>query len=211
MLQAAINATSLALVSAGIPMSDYVCGLALASYPSVSPTAPPQIPPFELSSTDGSTGGGGGAGASGSTVLIDLVQAEEQALPCATIACTPRSGHVTLASLESRLSVDRFEQLLRWGVEGSKVIRAAMEDVRRSSPPARIVADILARRLCTLGPISSQRRQNCLLCPRQQRSRHRKSRRARTRRWQTTMTQQCNPTEMFFVVMQQRRGFLCFY
>ncbi|SCZ94136.1 BZ3500_MvSof-1268-A1-R1_Chr12-2g03710 [Microbotryum saponariae] len=129
LLQAAINATTLALIAAGLPLTDYICSLSLASYPSISPLAPPQIPPFELTSppvhhsNDPKRSRG-----SGSTTLLDLTQAEEQALPNLTVAVLPRSGKVTLVGLESRLGVGRFEEMLRWGVEGAKVVQGAMEE-----------------------------------------------------------------------------------
>lgn len=130
-LQAAINATSLALISAGLPLSDYVCSLSLASYPSIPPLGPPQIPPFDLvtpaaahtNSNDPTRTGG-----SGSTTILDLLAAEETALPNLTIAVLPRSGKVSLINLETRLGVNRFEELLKWGVEGSKVVQAAMQE-----------------------------------------------------------------------------------
>ncbi|KDE04186.1 hypothetical protein MVLG_05349 [Microbotryum lychnidis-dioicae p1A1 Lamole] len=46
LLQAAINATTLALIAAGLPLTDYICSLSLASYPSISPLAPPHDPPL---------------------------------------------------------------------------------------------------------------------------------------------------------------------
>jgi exosome complex component RRP41 len=66
---------------------------------------------------------------SGSTTLLDLCQAEESALPGLTVAVLPRSGKVTLVSLETRVGVGRFEEMLRWGVEGAKVVQSAMEEV----------------------------------------------------------------------------------
>lgn len=129
LLQAAINATTLALISAGLPLLDYICALTLASYPSQSSTSP-QITPFELTSpsvphSNSETGTKG----SGSTTLIDLCQAEENVLPCLTVAILPRSGKISLVSLETRVGVGRFEEMLRWGVEGSKVVQEAMEEV----------------------------------------------------------------------------------
>ncbi|GAA6039958.1 hypothetical protein JCM8097_002639 [Rhodosporidiobolus ruineniae] len=132
-LQAAINATTLALISAGLPLSDYVCALTLASYPSLPPLAPAQIPPFELTTpsvafSNHSTTAQG----SGSTTLLDLVGAEEQALPNLTVAVLPRSGKVTLVNLETRVGVGRFEEMLRWGVEGAKAVQGAMEEAVRA-------------------------------------------------------------------------------
>lgn len=134
-LQAAINATSLALISAGLPLSDYVCALSLASYPSLPPSGPPQIPPFDLSTPSPQFSNAPNAHGSGSTTLLDLVTAEEQGLPCLTVAVLPRSGKVTLASLETRVAVGRFEEMLRWGVEGAKVVQGAMDEVR---PPSSL-------------------------------------------------------------------------
>lgn len=131
LLQACINATSLALISAGLPLSDYVCSLTLASYPSLPPSGPPQIPPFELVSPPVAHTNSSDPTAmtnSGSTTLLDLVQAEEQALPALTLGVLPRSGRVTLVNLETRVGVGRFEEMLRWGVEGAKVVQAAMEE-----------------------------------------------------------------------------------
>ncbi|KAK4048541.1 Exosome non-catalytic core component [Microbotryomycetes sp. JL201] len=129
LLQAAINATTLALVSAGIPLTDYVCSLSLASYPYISPSAPPQVPPFELTtpSVAHSNSERGSIG-SGSTTLVDLTNQEENALPNLTVAVLPRSGKVTLVNLETRVGVGRFEEMLRWGIEGSVAIQGAMEE-----------------------------------------------------------------------------------
>ncbi|GAA5858658.1 hypothetical protein JCM8547_001409 [Rhodosporidiobolus lusitaniae] len=133
-LQAAINATTLALISAGLPLSDYICALSLASYPSLPPLGPPQIPPFQLSTpavaySNSTVTGTSGTGA---TTLLDLVQAEEQGLPNLTVAVLPRSGKVSLVNLETRVAVGRFEEMLRWGVEGSRVVQEAMEEAVRT-------------------------------------------------------------------------------
>ncbi|GAA5876889.1 hypothetical protein JCM1840_002693 [Sporobolomyces johnsonii] len=130
-LQAVINATTLALISAGLPLSDYVCALSLASYPSLPPLGPPQIPPFSLSSPSSRSTSSTSSG-SGSTTLLDLVHAEEQALPHLTLAVLPRSGKVTLVNLETRVGIARFEEMLRWGVEGAKVVQGAMDQAVRT-------------------------------------------------------------------------------
>ncbi|KAK4053614.1 Exosome non-catalytic core component [Microbotryomycetes sp. JL221] len=124
LLQAATNATTLALVSAGIPLTDYVCSLSLASYPFVSPSAPPQIPPFTLTTPSPSNQNQTG---SGSTTLIDLTMQEESSLPNVTVAVLPKTQTVTLINLETRISVNRFEELLRWAIQGSQVIHGAMQ------------------------------------------------------------------------------------
>ncbi|GAA6008389.1 hypothetical protein JCM11491_004458 [Sporobolomyces phaffii] len=133
-LQAAINATTLALISAGLPLSDYICSLSLASYPSLPPLGPAQVPPFSLSSPSPASAvrGESSHAGSGSTVLLDLLQVEEQSLPNLTVAVLPRSGKVTLVNLETRVGVQRFEEMLRWGIEGGKIIQSAMEDAVRT-------------------------------------------------------------------------------
>ena len=45
------------------------------------------------------------------------------------MAVLPRNGKVTLVNLETRVGIGRFEEMLRWGVEGSKVVQGAMEEV----------------------------------------------------------------------------------
>ncbi|KAM0786048.1 hypothetical protein ACM66B_006859 [Microbotryomycetes sp. NB124-2] len=151
LLQAAINATTLALVSAGIPLTDYVCSLSLASYPYISPSAPPQVPPFELTtpSVAHSNSERGSIG-SGSTTLVDLTNQEENALPNLTVAVLPRSGKVTLVSLETRVGVGRFEEMLRWGIEGSVAIQGAMEEAvarwaRGLAVPHASIAELFPR------------------------------------------------------------------
>ncbi|BGP19969.1 hypothetical protein JCM10213_006746 [Rhodosporidiobolus nylandii] len=131
-LQAAINATTLSLISAGLPLSDYVCALSLASYPSLPPLGPRQIPPFALSTPAAAFSNAPDATGSGSTVLLDLVAEEERNLPCLTVAVLPRSGKVTLVNLETRVGVGRFEEMLRWGVEGGRTVQGAMEEAVRA-------------------------------------------------------------------------------
>lgn len=144
LLQTAINATTLALISAGLPLSDYVCALTLASYPSISPSAPPQIAPFTLTSPSvPHSNAANGTIGSGSTTILDLCQAEEIALPCLTVAVLPRSGKVSLVSLETRVGVGRFEEMLRWGVEGAKVVQEAMEEVSFSCTSFRDLFGII--------------------------------------------------------------------
>jgi exosome complex component RRP41 len=64
--------------------------------------------------------------------LLDLSAPEESDIPYLVVASLPRSGKITLATLETRIHVDRFEEMLRIGVEGCKVIKDEMEDVVKS-------------------------------------------------------------------------------
>lgn len=61
--------------------------------------------------------------------LLDLSQPEEMDLPFIVIASLPNSGKITLAQLETRLHVDRFDEMLGLGVQGCKVLKAEMEEV----------------------------------------------------------------------------------
>ncbi|KAL0568598.1 Exosome non-catalytic core component [Marasmius crinis-equi] len=95
LLQACINATTLALANAGIPMFDFVCAV---------------------------TGG-----VHSTSPLLDLTQLEENDLPNVTIAVMPRSGKIALVSMETRLHVDRFEEIFRLAGEAGTVIHGEMK------------------------------------------------------------------------------------
>jgi exosome complex component RRP41 len=94
LLQAAINATTLALIDAGVPVNDYVCAVTCALHDN--------------------------------TPLLDINSLEESDLPNVTVGILPRSSKVTLATLETQLSVDRFPEILRLTGEAAKAIHAEM-------------------------------------------------------------------------------------
>lgn len=94
LLQAAINATTLALIDAGIPLNDYVCAITCALHDA--------------------------------TPLLDLTSLEESDLPHVTVAVLPKSGKVTLATLETQLAVERFDEMLRLTGDAAKVIHGEM-------------------------------------------------------------------------------------
>lgn len=94
LLQACVNATTLALANAGIPTYDFVCAV---------------------------TGG-----VHSTSPLLDLTLLEENDLPNVTVAVMPRSGKITLVSMETRLHVDRFEEIFRLAGEAGKVIHREM-------------------------------------------------------------------------------------
>lgn len=99
-LPTAINACTLALMDAGIPMKDYVTALT--------------------------------CGLHGTTALLDLNSAEESDLPFLTMAVLPRSGKVPLLMLDTRVHVDRFENMVGIAVEAAKVLRDEMDDAVRA-------------------------------------------------------------------------------
>jgi len=96
LLQACINATTLALITAGIPLYDFVCAVTGGVH-SVSP-------------------------------MLDLTTLEENDIPHVTIAVMPKTNRVTLVTMESRLHVDRFEELLKLAAEAGKVLHTEMKD-----------------------------------------------------------------------------------
>ena len=99
-IQASINATTLALIDAGIPMLDYVCAITAGTF-STSP-------------------------------LLDLTHLEESDIPHLTVATIPRTGKVTLVTMETRLHVDRFEEIFRLAVQAGGVLHKEMRRAVRS-------------------------------------------------------------------------------
>lgn len=99
-LQTCINATTLALVNAGIPLLDLVCAV---------------------------TGG-----VHSTFPLLDLTLLEENDVPHITVAVMPRTSKVTLVTMETRLHVDRFEEIFRHSRDAAKVIHKEMQIAVRS-------------------------------------------------------------------------------
>ncbi|KAG8708411.1 Exosome non-catalytic core component [Ceratobasidium sp. 395] len=93
-LQTAINAATLALIDAGIALTDYVCACTAACIDT--------------------------------TPLLDLTNTEESDLPNLTLAVLPRSGRVTLVTMETRLHVERFEQIFKLAIEAGNVLHDQM-------------------------------------------------------------------------------------
>ncbi|KAG8875896.1 Exosome non-catalytic core component [Tulasnella sp. 332] len=94
LLQASINATTLALIDAGVALNDYVCAMTCALHDTVP--------------------------------LLDLTSIEESDLPNLTVAVLPRSRKITLLTLETRIHMDRFEQMFEMGGAAGKVIHEEM-------------------------------------------------------------------------------------
>lgn len=66
--------------------------------------------------------------------LLDLTSIEESDLPNLTMAMLPRSGKITLLTLETRIHMDRFEQMFDMGGVAGKVIHQEMlTAVKRST------------------------------------------------------------------------------
>jgi exosome complex component RRP41 len=108
LLQACINATTLALVTAGIPLLDFVCAV---------------------------TGG-----VHSTSPLLDLTLLEENDLPNVTVAVMPRTQKVTLVTMETRLHVDRFEEIFRVSCEAGSVIHKEMKRAIQARTGALVAA-----------------------------------------------------------------------
>ncbi|KFY47692.1 hypothetical protein V495_01865 [Pseudogymnoascus sp. VKM F-4514 (FW-929)] len=106
LLAACLNAATLALIDAGVPMPDYLCAV-----------------------TAGTTSAHA-AGDEAADPLLDLCLMEEQELPFLTVA-TGGGERVSVCVLESRVQVGRVEGMLAVGVDGCKQVRAIMDGVVR--------------------------------------------------------------------------------
>lgn len=119
MLSAAINATTLALIHAGVSITRPLSSLAVSALHDVA--------------------------------LLDPSGTEENDLPTVTVACLSPAvklglqlvsdedavddtleGQVTVVNMETRLSIDRFEGMLKLAVQGCKVISEEMDRVIRA-------------------------------------------------------------------------------
>jgi exosome complex component RRP41 len=114
-LQTCINATSLALASAGIPSLDLVCAV---------------------------TGG-----IHSTSPMLDLTLLEENDSPSVTVAVMPRNHKVTLVTMETRLHIDRFEELLRLACEAGEVVHGTMKEAVRNKTEETVNAMVLKPRL----------------------------------------------------------------
>ncbi|KAJ4364137.1 Exosome non-catalytic core component [Neocucurbitaria cava] len=96
-----INAATLALIDAGVPMTDYLVACTAAS--SASATAADN--------------------AAADDPLLDLNNQEELELPFLTVATLGESEGVAVCVLENRVRMERVEGMLAVGIEGCKRLR----------------------------------------------------------------------------------------
>jgi exosome complex component RRP41 len=121
LLQACINGTTLALISAGIPLLDFVCAV---------------------------TGG-----VHSTSPLLDLTQLEENDIPHVTVATMPKTGKVTLVTMETRLHVDRFEEIFRLAGDAGKVLHGEMKAAVKSRTNALVTAMNSGQRVIGVGDL----------------------------------------------------------
>lgn len=104
LLAACLNAATLALVDAGIPMSDYLCAC-----------------------TAGST-----ANEDADEPLLDLNGLEEQELPFLTVGVLGESDRVSVLMMETRVRMERVEGMLAVAIDGCKRVRDILDAVVRA-------------------------------------------------------------------------------
>ncbi|KAJ4318679.1 Exosome non-catalytic core component [Neodidymelliopsis sp. IMI 364377] len=107
LLAACINAATLALIDAGIPMTDYLVACTAASSASASAAD----------------------NASADDPLLDLNILEEQELPFLTVGCLGESDKVAVCVMETRVRMERLEGMLAVGIEGCKRMRGILDGV----------------------------------------------------------------------------------
>jgi exosome complex component RRP41 len=108
LLAACLNASTLALIDAGIPMTDYI----------VSCTAGTTV------AYDSNKGN--------ADPLLDLNGLEEQELPFLTVATLGARERVSVLVMETKVHISRLEGMLAVGVDGCKQVREVMDQVVRS-------------------------------------------------------------------------------
>ncbi|PVU85713.1 hypothetical protein BB560_006831 [Smittium megazygosporum] len=107
-LEACINATCLALIDAGIPMTDYVCAIN-AGYVDDSPM-----------------------------LDLNMVEEASFDTPNITIAVLIRSGKICLLQLESTLAVDLLAPVLELAKTGCKYIHSVLDSTIKESTQSMI-------------------------------------------------------------------------
>ncbi|KAL2671449.1 hypothetical protein Neosp_014037 [[Neocosmospora] mangrovei] len=105
LLAALLNATTLALIDAGIPMTDYIAACTAGSTSTYA------------------------AGDDSADPLLDLNNQEEQELPFLTVATLGGSDRVAALVCESRVQVSRLEGMLVVGVDGCKQVKQFLDQV----------------------------------------------------------------------------------
>ena len=118
LLAACLNAASLALVDAGVPMPSILAAITSGHITSAEDTS---------------------SSSSSSDPVLDLSNAEEQELPflsLATVAAMPgEDDKVSVLVMESRIQVEqgggKLDGMLALGVDGCKRVRKVLEDVVR--------------------------------------------------------------------------------
>ncbi|EMC99845.1 hypothetical protein BAUCODRAFT_352759 [Baudoinia panamericana UAMH 10762] len=107
LLAACLNAATLALIDAGIPMTDYIAACTVASSPSSDQSIDDSDP------------------------LLDLNGLEEQELPFLSIATSGEEGKVCVLMMETKVQMARLEAMVSVGLDGCGQIRGILDEVVR--------------------------------------------------------------------------------
>ena len=110
LLAACLNAATLALIDAGIPMSDYIVACTSGS-----------IPSYNSKNHDTET----------ADPLLDLNGQEELELPWLTVGTLGAGERVSVCVMETKVRVERLEGMLAVGVDGCKQVREILDRVVR--------------------------------------------------------------------------------
>jgi exosome complex component RRP41 len=107
LLAACLNAATLALVDAGVPMTDYIAACTTGSTASYA-------------SND-----------EGADPLLDLNGAEELELPFLTMGASGGEDKVNVLIMETRVQVTRLEAMVSVGLDGCKQVRSILDAIVR--------------------------------------------------------------------------------
>ena len=121
LLAALINASTLALIDAGIPMSAYLvaCTAGSTVNEASSKGAPPRTVIPGLSSLSNDV----------DDPLLDLNGLEEQDLPFVTVATVgDTDSKVVVCFTETRMMMQRLEEMLAVGVDGCRIMRRKLDE-----------------------------------------------------------------------------------
>ena len=108
LLAACLNAATLALVDAGIPMTDYIAATTVATTASYADKEEEADP------------------------LLDLNGLEEQELPFLTIASSGGEDRICTLILETKVHMARLESMISVGLDGCSQIRGILDGVIRA-------------------------------------------------------------------------------
>lgn len=108
LLAACLNAATLALIDAGIPMADYIAACTAGSTASYSANDESADP------------------------LLDLNSLEEQELPFLTVATLGGGEDVSVLNLETRVQIERVEGMLAVAIDGCKQVKQILDRIVRT-------------------------------------------------------------------------------
>lgn len=114
LLAACLNAATLGLIDAGVPMNDYVVACTAGSTSSYSSNDEDADP------------------------LLDLNQLEENELPYLTVGTVGDSDDVCVLMMETRVQMNRLEGMMAVGIDGCKQVKRLLDDVVRTHGKAML-------------------------------------------------------------------------